>query len=266
VLANRNTHDGSETLMSRGPGRLQRAIRAAFEAEPDNAFLLSELCERVYRGINRIEKKHRVALARAARGIPELECWRRQTLGRELLILDPCNVMSYAMARLKSDNLGWYERNGDPRAGEWRRRHSEGDLRATLTPEGKNHSLIVPGGAWWRFVELARLRAAGKHERAAELDAQIQRELDAFAEGLRGIGGLFRRRRRRRPPIVGYRLATKGPDGKWHEQHFATRRAANKAARAMQRYTIIERIYGAPPSMGDGSLMTADRTPGKAPS
>jgi hypothetical protein len=35
----------------------QRAILAAFEAEPGNAFLLSELCRLVYPGLDRIEKK-----------------------------------------------------------------------------------------------------------------------------------------------------------------------------------------------------------------
>src|SRR5262249_5851166 len=45
----RKRQNGLETLMSRGLGRIQRAIVAVFEAEPDNGFLLSELCERVYR-------------------------------------------------------------------------------------------------------------------------------------------------------------------------------------------------------------------------
>jgi hypothetical protein len=55
-----------ETFMSKGPGRVSRAIEAALEAEPDNAFTVEDLCDRVYRGINRVEKKHRVAVLRAA--------------------------------------------------------------------------------------------------------------------------------------------------------------------------------------------------------
>ena len=42
--------------MSKGPGQVQRAIMAAFESEPDNAFLLSELCERAYPRIKQIQR------------------------------------------------------------------------------------------------------------------------------------------------------------------------------------------------------------------
>jgi len=103
--------------MSRGLGYVQRAIVAYFEAEPDNAFLLSELCERVYPRVNRVEKKHRVAVARAAKGIKTLDHLERETLGRELVFYDPLNVMSYAMARMKADSLshGRNYRNHDPR-------------------------------------------------------------------------------------------------------------------------------------------------------
>jgi len=89
--------------MSKGPGQVQRAIMAAFESEPDNAFLLSELCERAYPRIRQIQRKHRVAVARAAKTIKTIDSIQRQTLGRELVFYDPLNVMSYAMARLKSD-------------------------------------------------------------------------------------------------------------------------------------------------------------------
>jgi hypothetical protein len=92
--------------MSRGHGKVQRAILAAFAAEPDNAFLLSELCERVYPGLRRIEKKHRNAVARAAKAIPSIDHMKREVLGSELVFYDPLNVMSYATARLKSDSLG----------------------------------------------------------------------------------------------------------------------------------------------------------------
>jgi len=94
---------------------VQRAIVAYFEVEPDNAFLLSELCERVYHGVNRIEKKHRVAVARAAKAIKTLDHMKRETLGGELVFYDPLNIMSYAMARLKSNFLNGDYRNHDPR-------------------------------------------------------------------------------------------------------------------------------------------------------
>ena len=52
-----------------------------FAAEPDNALLLSELCERVYRrSRKRIEKKHRISVARAAKGISELDYMAREAV------------------------------------------------------------------------------------------------------------------------------------------------------------------------------------------
>jgi hypothetical protein len=101
--------------MSRGFGIIQCAIVAVFIAEPDNGLLLSELCERVYRGINRIEKKHRVAVARAAYRIPWLAHMKRETLGCEVVFYNPASVLAYGMARLKSDRFSRYERHSDPR-------------------------------------------------------------------------------------------------------------------------------------------------------
>ena len=101
--------------MSRGFGIIQCAIVAVFIAEPDNGLLLSELCERVYRGINRIEKKHRVAVARAAYRIPWLAHMKRETLGCEVVFYPPARVLAYGMARLKSDRFSRYERHSDPR-------------------------------------------------------------------------------------------------------------------------------------------------------
>src|SRR5262249_9267610 len=138
---------GRETLMSRGYRIIQRAIVTVFEAEPDNGLLLSELCQRVYRGINRIEKKHRVAVARAAYRIPWLAHMKRGTLGCEVVFYNPASVLAYGMARLKSDNLRGYERHSDPRV-QWKQPCSEADLRAMLAPGGDYHKYVVKGGAW----------------------------------------------------------------------------------------------------------------------
>jgi hypothetical protein len=52
--------------MSRGPGRLERAIRALFDANPDLAFVTDELCEHCYPDARPIQRKHQVAVLRAA--------------------------------------------------------------------------------------------------------------------------------------------------------------------------------------------------------
>lgn len=63
--------------MSRGPGRVERAIKAAFDAEPNRVFTTEHLCARVYQGVTRIEKKHRVSLIRAAKRVLQREPnWR----------------------------------------------------------------------------------------------------------------------------------------------------------------------------------------------
>lgn len=183
--------------MSKGYGSVQRAILQAFKAEPDNAFLLSELCERVYAGFNRAEKKHRIAVTRAAKLLPSIAIMRSNTLGSELVFYDPLNLMSYAMARLKSDSLNHYRSNDnrwfDPdRLSKWYReargyekgyvyqhyRATEADLRAMLAAEGgREHNLIVSGGVWWREVEINKAKARGDQITADRLQAESDAEL-----------------------------------------------------------------------------------------
>jgi hypothetical protein len=79
--------------MSKGPGKIQRALTAIFDAAPDVALTTTELCQRVY---GAAEKRHKVALARAMRGIqkrrPELGVTKR---GYEFLWYNRTSVQSY---------------------------------------------------------------------------------------------------------------------------------------------------------------------------
>ena len=60
--------------MSRGPGHIERAIKQAFEAEPDRVFTTEELCSCVFDiSSKKIEKKHRVSLVRAAKRLLKRE-------------------------------------------------------------------------------------------------------------------------------------------------------------------------------------------------
>ena len=145
-----------------------------FAAEPDNALLLSELCERVYRrSRKRIEKKHRISVARAAKGISELDYMAREALGHELVFYIPGNLMSYAMARLKTDFLDY--RNNDPRKLH-HRKLTEANLRAELAEGGHHHHHIVEGGAWWEHIEWARMEARGEIEEAKKRRAEWNRQ------------------------------------------------------------------------------------------
>jgi hypothetical protein len=178
--------------MSRGHGKVQRAVLAAFAAEPDNAFLLSQLCEQAYPGCNRIEKKHRIAVARAAKAIPSITYMKRGILGSELVFYDPLNVMSYAMALLKSLSPGpaGAYRNNDYRPvrrqrfcgldiTSWRQYDISSDqiFREMLAPGGSHHKYVVEGGSWQRHVQFMKRRheiPAWDTAALAALDEEIE--------------------------------------------------------------------------------------------
>ena len=170
------------TLMSRGPGKIERAIEAVFAAEPDDAFTTADLCGRVYPGLNRVEKKHRVAVIRAAKkvsGRAGWDCYRTEALGGTLVFYNPFDVMSNAIGRTKADMFTNY-RNNDRRIVDHWRTTTEG-IRGTFEPGGKNHHLIVEGGSWWRHVQLNIAARDGEtSERVQALQAEQIRATQAI--------------------------------------------------------------------------------------
>jgi Xaa-Pro aminopeptidase len=87
--------------MSRGPGKIERAIRALFDAHPDEAFVTDELAEHCYPGVT-IERKHRVAVLRAATKVatadPDWAWYISESHGGTLVFFDQASVQSRAMA------------------------------------------------------------------------------------------------------------------------------------------------------------------------
>jgi hypothetical protein len=69
--------------MSRGPGRIERAIKAAFDADPTRVFTTEYLCTHVYASATKVEKKHRVSLIRAAKRVLQRELNWRMTRTRK---------------------------------------------------------------------------------------------------------------------------------------------------------------------------------------
>jgi hypothetical protein len=145
--------------MSRGPGRIERAIRALFDAHPDLAFTTDELAEHCYPRTATIERKHQVSVLRAAgkviAGDRDWYAWRIDGQGRGWVFVNGCNLQSYALGRLIADVLTFY---GSKKRVE---RYSPGampadrkNLLARLEPGGKNHDSIQPGGGWYRHVQL----------------------------------------------------------------------------------------------------------------
>jgi hypothetical protein len=168
-----------ETIMRKGLGHVGRTIEAAFAAEPDNAFTVDDLCDRVYDVVS-IEKKHRVAVVRATKALAKqrtnLTWWRSEILGRKLVFYTADNVMSYAMARFKSEDKLY--RNNDPRYARGTQR-TEADFRAEMQEGGDYHHCVVQGGALWRHVEIWEAERDGNAKKLAKLKA----EQDAILPG-----------------------------------------------------------------------------------
>jgi hypothetical protein len=162
-----------ETFMSRGPGSIERGISAAFAAEPNNAFTTDDLCRRAFPRVKRADKKHRVAVLRAAQKRPELRWLRSDHLGGQCVFFDPYSLMSYAMAQLKGGRgLGFASYNNNDDRILDHRRVSEADLRASLLPGGVNHKMIVPGGPWSDHVAMWIARRDGDKETVDRLEAK----------------------------------------------------------------------------------------------
>jgi hypothetical protein len=180
-----------ETLMSRGPGRVECAIEAILTAEADNAFTVEDLCKRIYPRVRRISKKHRVSVLRAAKRLAQrrdtLTTMGSDTRGGAVVYYTCDNVMSYAMARRKGDFLFNY---GDTQM--YSRQYSEDDLRKQLAEGGKDHRLVVEGGVWWvhtqEAIEELDAKRAGDDEHLKcvreRIHAERDRRLAEFTQGI----------------------------------------------------------------------------------
>ena len=91
--------------MSRGPGRIERAIRQLLDAHPDLAFTTDGLAEHCYAGARVwLERKQRVAVTRALHKVVASDPdWRTQwawTQGHMLICYNAASLKSVAMGRL----------------------------------------------------------------------------------------------------------------------------------------------------------------------
>jgi hypothetical protein len=164
--------------MSRGSGRIERAIIEAFKDDPDNAFTVAELYDRIYPDAEWFDKKHRVAIIRAATSLkrrwPDLGWTYSGNLGGQKVFFDAANIMSWAMARLKADQFLNYD-NQDRRTRRWTNGASEDGLYASLLEGGKHHHCIVEGGAWRLHRDMWIAERDGDTARVQELQAEQDR-------------------------------------------------------------------------------------------
>ena len=157
--------------MSKGPGHVERTIEAAFTASPSATFTVEDLCAVAYPGVNRVEKKHRVAVLRAADKAAARVGWRGRRAdrpGHAVIYFNLINVHSYALGKLRLDFLtGRYDlaeletRLSDPKA------------------HGSRYDWIQPGGAWWRHVEIHKADLAGDGDASAAMHAELLAHVNA---------------------------------------------------------------------------------------
>ena len=173
--------------MSRGPGKIERAIRQLMADQPDGAWTVEDLAERVYPGVNQVEKKHRVSVLRVLKKVtaddPDWTLMRAENIGNTWILVNAADVVSYGLARLKAWNVIHY-RSPDPR------HHpdcikTEADLRAQIEPGGRDHHLIQSGGAWDRHVKMHIARRDGDNERLAEFELEQRVQLARIDASLR---------------------------------------------------------------------------------
>ena len=90
--------------MSKGPGRIERAVRALFDAHPDLAFVTDELGEYCYPDARPIRRKHQIVVLRAARQVvandPDWTGERAQSRGGQWVLYNQADIQSYSLGRL----------------------------------------------------------------------------------------------------------------------------------------------------------------------
>jgi hypothetical protein len=156
-----------ETLMSKGPGKIQRAVEALFIAQPDTAFTVEDLATASFPGINHIEKKHRVSVLRAAAKASVRTGWSHMTaeaLGGMAIFFNQRSTRSYVLAKARAR----FPDQDAATLSEWLEsgRKSNGAIEK-LRANGK------PGEAYDLHVRLFIAQLGGEEEAIESLRRQI---------------------------------------------------------------------------------------------
>jgi hypothetical protein len=155
--------------VSRGAGHVERAVAAAFEANPDDTFTISELAVFVYPGLNRVEKKHRVAIRRAAYAVAAGMHWIGYVCerpGGQIVFCNGLSLWSYTLGRARADSI-WNGSSVEEIAAELRApsgRYAYADRWKQLTGAESAFAL---------HVRINRCVAALDHEGAARARAEL---------------------------------------------------------------------------------------------
>ena len=167
--------------MSKGAGRVQAAILTLLDSNPSGAFDVEDIAAVAYPGCNRLEKKHRVSIARAIRKVvslrPDVEIERGQARGGPVILYKPADVRSYSMMRLKAHRLVF-----QPPTDRAIRERYFADL---LAPGGKYADYLKPGGSWWLHTQIAIAKRDGDSAGLVDLQSQQEANRNRIVERLR---------------------------------------------------------------------------------
>jgi len=175
--------------MSKGPGRIERAIRELFDAHSDLAFVTDELAEHCFPEADKVERKHQVTVLRAAWNVidadPDWSAWRISGQGQGWVFANKANLQSYALCRMITrSGFVYRSEKRARRRGWWNKPDTREDLLARLRPGSVNDTFlkeVQPDGRWARAVESHCARRAGDVERADRIAGELEYERATYA-------------------------------------------------------------------------------------
>jgi hypothetical protein len=183
--------------MSKGPGKVERAIEKLLDKRPNDAFTIEQVCSYVYPG-QQIERRHRGAVLRAAANVtkrrPSLQIWKSNSRGEKRVFVTADNLQSFGMGRLKT--IGWPYNVDYPDE-----KQRERMIRASMKKGGKHYEHVQSSGTWYQDVKSnqaeVKARLAGDKKALRRILAERERKEELISEEIRkAFAGVKRRWRR----------------------------------------------------------------------
>jgi hypothetical protein len=159
--------------VSKGPGRIERAVEAAFKGNLDGYFSRSDLVAMVFPGDGPITRAMRNSVARAAENVcgrlhwVKFKSWSR---GGEAIYANGLSLRSYALGQTRA-----YRGYDDPER-----------VAKEVDTDRRTIEKMQPGGDWDMGVQYRTALANGDDKKAAKLKAAIEKKERALLARLAG--------------------------------------------------------------------------------
>jgi hypothetical protein len=144
--------------MSKGPGRIERAIADAFAANSNGILSVDDLVSVAYQGINRVEKKHRVATIRAADKVAARIGWacrQAEMPGHPLVYYNPHDVRSYTIGKVvRHGHVRTYQGVVWQTINAWFETACTDPDDYRLSNPARTLADMQPGGVWHDHVQI----------------------------------------------------------------------------------------------------------------